>query len=157
MMVYLRKMNIEDLPIFKKWLAEPHIAKWYHHPQAWIEEIEKQEQEFNWIHHFIVEQEGKPIGFCQYYACQDSDELWEGYTAMGGSYSIDYLIGESESLRKGIGKELAADLLNKIALHPDAKRVVVEPEPENKASCGLLVSCGFVLDTETGIYVKGLR
>lgn len=155
-MVYLRKMNAEDLPIFKKWLTEPYIAKWYHHPQAWIEEIEKQEQEFNWIHHFIVEQEGKPIGFCQYYACQDSDELWEGYTDMGGSYSIDYLIGESELLRKGLGKELVADLLNKIALHDDAKRVVVEPEPENKASCVLLLSCGFVLDTETGIYVKGL-
>ena len=25
---------------------------------------------------------GKPIVFCQYYACKDSDESWEGYTAM---------------------------------------------------------------------------
>ena len=25
---------------------------------------------------FIVEDNGKPIGFCQYYVCQDSDEPW---------------------------------------------------------------------------------
>ncbi len=39
-------------------------------------------------------------------------------------------------------------------LHSDAKRIVVQPEPENKASCGLLLSCGFALDTEKEVYVK---
>jgi RimJ/RimL family protein N-acetyltransferase len=42
----------------------------------------------------------------------------------------------------------------RFALHHDAKRIVLQPEPENKASCGLLLSCGFVLDTEKEIYVK---
>ncbi len=50
---------------------------------------------------------------------------------------------------------IVAQLTDRIALHPDAKRIVVQPEPENKASCGLLLSCGFVLDTEK-IYVKPL-
>lgn len=36
----------------------------------WIEEVEKQDSAFRWIHHFIVEYENKPIGFCQYYACK---------------------------------------------------------------------------------------
>ena len=49
-----------------------------------------------------------------------------------------------------------AELTDKIALHPDAKRIVVQPEPENKASCGLLLSFGFLLDTEKEIYVKRL-
>ena len=73
---------------------------------------------------------------------------------MGGSYSIDYMIGEPDCLRKDFGKRIVAELTDRIALHPDAKRIVVQPEPENKASCGLLLSCGFVLDMEKGIYVK---
>ncbi|MET3741361.1 RimJ/RimL family protein N-acetyltransferase, partial [Faecalicatena orotica] len=57
-------------------------------------------------------------------------------------------------LRNGFGKMIVTDLTDRIAFHPDAKRIVVQPEPENKASCGLLLSCGFVLDTEKEIYVK---
>lgn len=155
-MIYLRNMNQDDLPKFKEWLYAPHVAKWYHHPLDWIEEVEKQDREFRWIHHYIVE-EGRPVGFCQYYACTDSEELWEGYTEMGGSYSIDYLIGEPDLLRKGIGRQIVEKLTEKIKQHDDAERIVVEPEPENKASCGLLLSCGFVFDAEKGIYVLGLE
>jgi RimJ/RimL family protein N-acetyltransferase len=155
-MIQLRKMEQTDLPVFRKWLYTPHIARWYHDPLDWIDEVEKQDGAFCWIHHFIVEHAGKPIGFCQYYACKDSEELWEGYTALGGSYSIDYMIGETDCLGKGFGKMIVAQLTDRIALHPDAKRIVVQPEPENKASCGLLLSCGFVLDTEKEIYVKPL-
>ena len=63
-----------------------------------------------------------PSSFCQYYACKDSDELWEGYTALGGSYSIDYMIGETDYLRKGFGKKIVGDLTNRIMLHNDAKK-----------------------------------
>ena len=153
-MIELRKMSMDDLSIFKKWLHEPHVAKWYEHPADWIYEIEKQDSEYNWIHHFIVEHEGKPIGFCQYYACKDSDELWEGYTELGGSYSIDYMIGENDYIHKGYGRQIVLDLVKKITRHSDAKRIVVQPDEENKASCGVLLSCGFLLDTEKNIYVK---
>ena len=61
----------------------------------------------------MVEHEGRPVGFCQYYACEDSDELWEGYTALGGSYSIDYMIGETDCLRRGFGKEIVMALTEK--------------------------------------------
>lgn len=155
-MINLRAMHTEDLTIFKKWLALPHVTKWYQDPLDWVNEIEKQDNEFSWIHHFIVEQENNPIGFCQYYACRDSDELWEGYTALGGSYSIDYMIGDTAYLRKGFGKLIVAKLTEKIATHNDAKRIVVQPEQENKSSCGLLLSCGFVFDTDSEIYVRML-
>lgn len=148
-MISLRKMVPDDLPIFKKWLFSPHVSKWYHHPSDWIDEIEKQDGDFSWIHHFIVELEGKPIGFCQYYACIDSDELWEGYTAKGGTYSIDYMIGEAAYLHKGIGKQIVKELIRRIRRHGDAKRIVAQPEPENSASCGLLLSCGFILDANS--------
>lgn len=153
-MIYLRKMDIDDLAIFKKWLFLPHVAKWYNHPLDWINEIEKQDSNFKWIYHFIVEYKGNPIGFCQYYACKDSDEVWDGYTALGGSYSIDYMIGETNYLRKGFGKQIVTELIKKIKLHNDAKRIVVQPEQENTASCNLLLSCGFALDINKNIYIS---
>lgn len=152
-MTTIRPMTNEDLTIFKKWLYKPHVAKWYHEPLDWIMEIEQKDNEFHWIHHFIVEYNSKNIGFCQYYACMDSDELWEGYTALGGSYSIDYMIGENQYIGKGLGKEIIVTLIDKIRKHDDAKRIVVQPEAENKASCGVLLSCGFIYDKEKDIYV----
>lgn len=152
-MINLREMSVEDLSLFKKWLYLPHVAKWYHDPLDWIEEVENQENDFNWIHHLIVEYKERPIGFCQYYACKDSNELWEGYTKLGGSYSIDYMIGETAYLGKGFGKEIVEALIKKVRFHNDAKRIVVQPEPENKASCGILLSCGFVFDVEKEMYL----
>ena len=156
-MILLRQMRAADLPRFTKWLYTAHVAKWYHEPQDWIDEVARQDGVFSWIHHFIVESHGIPIGFCQYYACKDSGELWEGYTAMGGSYSIDYMIGEAAYLRRGIGRQIVAALTDRLRLHSDAVRIVVQPEPENAASCGLLLACGFVLDAAKGVYVKELR
>ena len=66
-MIKLRPMTQDDLTIFKKWLYTPHVAK-VSRTTSWIMEVEQQDSEFNWIHHFIVEYEDKPIGFCQYYA-----------------------------------------------------------------------------------------
>lgn len=155
-MINIRPMTFEDLTVFKKWLYTPHVAKWYHEPLDWIVEIEQQDTTFNWIHHYIVEFDNIKIAFCQYYACIDSDELWEGYTALGGSYSIDYMIGESDYIGKGFGKKIILALIQKIKKHSDAKRIVVQPELENKASCGALLSCGFVYDMEKDIYVLKL-
>ena len=155
-MITLRHMELEDLPLFKTWVYLPHVAKWYLEPLDWIDEIEKQNGEFHWIHHFIAEYEGTPIGFCQYYACEDSDELWEGYTRLGGSYSIDYMIGETDFLRKGFGKEIILSLIEKVTSHQDAKRIVVQPDQDNKASCNVLLSCGFEFDLEKEIYVLNI-
>lgn len=71
---------------------------------------------------------------------------------MGGSYSIDYMIGEKEYVHKGFGREIVKNLIEKIKLHGDAERIVVQPEPGNAASCNLLLSCKFVLDTRNDIY-----
>ena len=44
-MIQLRKMEQTDLPVFKKWLYMPHVAKWYHDPLDWIKEVEEQDSD----------------------------------------------------------------------------------------------------------------
>jgi RimJ/RimL family protein N-acetyltransferase len=160
-MIQIRTMVPEDLPLFQKWLHEPHVAKWYYHPDNWIEEIVDTKKEFTWIHHYIVESvnddKSTPIGFCQYYSCHDSGEEMEGYTKLGGVYSIDYLIGEVFFLRKGNGKKIVQELENKITNHTDAKYIVVQPDKNNIASRSLLRCCGYSYDNIKDIFIKTIR
>lgn len=156
-MIELKKIADNDLPLLKKWLYTPHVAKWYHNPLDWIYEVENRNGEFKWIHHFIAFAADNPIGFCQYYACDDSDEPWAGYKTQGGAYSIDYLIGETDFLRRGFGKQIVSALIERILLHDNAKLIVVEPERENTASRSLLLSCGFSHDSVNDMFVKKLR
>lgn len=64
------------------------------------------------------------------------------------------MIGEVDYIRKGFGRKIIFNLIEKVILHEDAERIVVQPDQENKASCGVLLSCGFILDAEKDIYVK---
>lgn len=152
----LRQLLDKDIALLERWLYMPHIAKWYHNPLSWIDEVQKRNDKYSFIHHFIVECGGKPIGFCQYYQYLYSREDWHGGTDIKGAYSIDYLIGDTEYLGKGFGKEIVGLLVDKIKQHNDAKRIIVQPEPENKASCNTLLSCGFSFDANKDIFIMEL-
>ncbi len=152
--ISIRKLVDEDIPMFKKWLYVPHVAKWYHEPLDWIYEVENREKEFHWINHFIVEFNGNPIGFCQYYEYKNSGETWHGNVELEGTYSIDYLIGEQDYLKKGYGKEIINWLVDEIRHIPKAKRIIVQPENENLASCNTLLTNQFSYDTTNEIFIK---
>lgn len=64
--IVLRPFAEQDLLLFRRWLTLPHIAKWYSEPEDWLYELEHRNDEFHWLHHFIVEHGGYPIGFCQF-------------------------------------------------------------------------------------------
>lgn len=152
----LRALCDKDIPLFKKWLYLPHVAAWYHDPLDWIDEVEKRNDAFAFLHHFIVVQDGKDIGFCQFYEYHHSGEDWHGTTEINGTYSIDYLIGETDYLGKGFGKAIVMALIEKIRGQHNAKRIIVQPEQENKASCNTLLSCGFSFDKANEIFIMEL-
>ncbi len=156
MNISLRPLEDKDIPLFKEWLYRPHVAKWYESPQDWITEVENRHGKFSWLHHFIVEADGKPIGFCQYYHYRDGSETWHGKVQTDGTYSIDYMIGEADFLRRGIGKTIVTSLVNTIRTIAGAARVIVQPDENNKPSANTLLSCGFTCDTANGIYVRTL-
>lgn len=154
--IVLREFKDSDIKLFKIWLYTPHVEKWYENPLSWIDEIEKRNKEYSWIHHFIVECEGKPIGFCQYYEYCNSEETWHGNTEIDGTYSIDYLIGDTNYIRKGLSKEIISSLISKIKLCDNAKLIIVQPESDNSASCRALLSSKFNFDPENKIYTYRL-
>lgn len=153
----LRNFCDEDMIAFKIWLNMPHVAKWYHDPLDWVYEVSNRNGEFSFLHHYIVELGGKPIGFCQYYEYCRSGENWHGDADIIGTYSMDYLIGCAEYIGKGYGKGIVGLLIHEIELEKNAKRIIVQPEQENRASCNALLASGFVFDASNQIYCMELN
>lgn len=159
-MLEFRLLNDEDIPLVQDWLNRVHVKRWYEISREgvsiddWIYELNNRHEEFKWLTHLIVLWSGQPIGLCQYYKCEDSKEENFGTLPIKGSYGIDYLIGEEEYLKKGIGKQMITLLVDKILTFPDAQRVTADINKDNKASERTLLSCGFVLlDPESSRYV----
>ena len=154
--LHLRKFGDDDLDLFETWVHEDYVAKWYEHPLSWIEELQKREGEYCWIHHFIAVYGGIDFGFCQFYEYGKSGEEWHGSIEVKGTYSIDYMIGKREFLGRGLGKAIAEELIALIRREPGAERIIVQPEPDNAPSCGTLLAAGFEFDGENQLYLYQL-
>jgi len=158
-MLKLRKPEDNDVQLVEIWLHKEHVKRFYEVPSLgvtiddWIYELRERNGEFHWLTHLIATWNDHPIGLCQYYNCENSDEDW-GNFPVSGSYGIDYLIGEEEYLGKGLGKGIIMLLVNKIFSLPDAKRVTADIDEVNTASEKALLSSGFKLfDAKRNRYV----
>lgn len=152
--IKLKVFQDEDVDLLSNWLRRDYILKWYHDPEEWLREVKSRHDEFCWIKHFIVLENERPIGFCQYYLFSNSGENWNGDIPMEGTYSIDYLIGDMACLGKGIGKQIVELLEKEIFVIDDARRIIVQPEQDNAASCNTLLASGFTYDTINQLYFK---
>lgn len=90
--------------------------------------------------------------FCQYYDCFDAQEEWYSVNQPNEVFSIDYLIGEEEFLRKGSGEKIVALLIDKIYIPHSKATLVVQSENNNIASCKALMANGFEYDKEKEYY-----
>ena len=155
--IVLMPVGDTDLDLINGWLNKAYVLKWYHDADEWMNEIRNRHGEFRFIRHYIVLTDGEPFGFCQYYDCFDAKEDWYEVSDEGAVYSIDYLIGEEAHLGKGLGKAMISGLERIIRMETSAKCIIVQPESENAASCGTLLSCGYQFDEARRYYFKELR
>ena len=149
--IELHNFTDEDIKLFEQWINKDYIKKWYGNLNDWMNEVNNRGNEFKFIKHFIVKLNGKRIGFCQFYDCNDAQEEWYIINKPKEIYSIDYLIGEEEYLNKGYGKMIVKKLIEKIKTE-GGKEIIVQPELENKASNGILIANGFIYSNEKEYY-----
>lgn len=152
----LRPFFENDIALMKRWLYTPHVAKWFHYPEEWIESLEDRFGEFSFITPLIAEYEGTPVGFCRYYDCYLAKDYphWNEELPHPDHpneiFSMDCLIGEPDCLGRGFGKQMTAVMLDKLR-EIGAKKVIIEPERENIASSRTLEANGFVFTGKTYI------
>lgn len=153
MNLILRSFTDTDLALYTRWLAQAHVRRWFAPTEDWLAEINARKDTFAFIRHFMILLDGTPIGFCQYYPYELGGEDWHGSVPLQGTYSIDYLIGETACLRKGYGAEAIRLLVEDIFSIPQAERIIVQPEAENEASRRALQRAGFVFDPANQLFI----
>jgi RimJ/RimL family protein N-acetyltransferase len=150
--VTLRPLQDTDSKLIRIWLCKEHVLQWYHDTEDWLTEIKQRNKEFSFLHHYIVYYGDVAIGFCQYYDCFDAKETWYSVESKGHLFSIDYLIGEEDYLRKGYGKQIIALLINEISKENEHVEIIVQPDLENTASNKTLLASGFTYDNQKQYY-----
>lgn len=112
-----RPLDRCDFPLLQKWLASPHVNRWWHEnlDLAGVEakfgqRIEGTEP----THVFMVEVEGQAVGWIQWYWWSDYPAHAAQLGAAPGSVGIDLAIGEEATTGRGLGPAAIVQFLKQI-------------------------------------------
>jgi aminoglycoside 6'-N-acetyltransferase len=146
-----RPMTTSDLPLVRRWLAEPHVVQWWGNTLEQFElvsgdlEVEAMEQ-------FVVAINDCPFGYLQ---CYDPD-VWPE-NGLGdhprGTRGIDQFIGEQDMVDRGHGSAFIRTFIDRL-LAAGAPRVITDPDPANGRAIRAYEKAGFrrqhLVDTPDG-------
>ena len=134
-----RPLTPADLPLLARWLAEPHVAQWWNNPGA-LRAMERHIDSIS-VEPFIIELNGKPIGYIQSYDLH-LEENHPYQDQPTGTLGIDQFIGVPELIGKGHGTRLIEAFVEQL-FDEGAIRVIIDPDPANAAAIRAYEKAGF--------------
>src|SRR6516165_10495755 len=145
--ISFRPFGRSDFPLLQEWLAAPHVAVWWNerHDLASIEakyrpRVEGTEPTYV----FVIEQEGRPIGWIQWYLWADYPKHARQLEAPPFSAGMDHAIGEVEMTGLGLAPVAIREFIEQFVLvNPDVCAVVTDPEESNLRSLRAFQKAGF--------------
>ncbi|MCQ1838014.1 GNAT family N-acetyltransferase [Neorhizobium galegae] len=145
-----RDVTREDFPLLATWLAEPHIAKWWGKVDEELASIEYSMTSVE-TRPMIAELDGRPIAYLQHYDPHlEEDHPYQDQPK--GTLGIDISIGNAELVGIGHGSAIIRQLTSEL-FENGAKRIVIDPDPENAQAIRAYEKAGFrYVDTRTSIY-----
>lgn len=149
-----RPMGRDDLPHLFAWIAEPHVAEWWDDAGETIEAVEARYAErVDGAHHvvpWIMEVEGAPVGFVQWYRVEDEAEWYPGVEIPPGTVAVDIAIGDPDHVGRGLGRRLLLEFVHHVLRPsaPDSTEVWIDPSPRNERAIRCYRAAGFV---DTGL------
>ena len=149
-MLTLRDMQADDLGLVAGWLELPHVVRWYvvGSVAAEVEDVRRSVTGEQPTHVLVVEEDGRSIGWCQWYLLDDYPQFAREVDGRAGDVGIDYAIGDPARLGAGIGTELVGRLVHLVrGVHPGAG-VIADADAQNQASRRVLEKNGFRLVDE---------
>ncbi len=146
----LRPLRRADLPQLGRWLAQPRVARgWHHHssPEVVERDFGPSLDGEDVTALYVAEHVGAPFGLVQVYPIEAYPEYVQELAPVcpvpPGSLSIDYLVGEPSARGRGLGTAMiAAAVARGFADHPDAGEVLVPVAAANEASWRALERAG---------------
>lgn len=145
--ISFRPLERSDFPLVQEWLASPHVAAW------WNERLDLAGMEAKYgprvdgreaTHVFVVEHEGKPFGWIQWYLWADYSEHAKQLGAEPSSAGIDLAIGELTMTGLGLGPSTIREFLQQFVFrNPTVRAIIVDPEESNLRSLRAFEKAGF--------------
>ena len=138
-----RPMTTADLPLVRRWLAEPHVAQWWGDTCEQFELVSG-DLEVEAMDQFIVATDARPFGYIQ---CYDP-EVWPD-NGLGdhpkGTRGIDQFIGELAMVDRGHGSAFIRAFVDRL-LASGTPRVITDPDPANARAIRAYEKAGFRRD-----------
>ena len=131
-----RPVTRDDLPLLRRWRAEPHVIQWWGPP-----EVEPEEEKLGRVAMWIVALGGRPFAFAQDY----DPHAWDPHPFAHlppGSRGIDQYIGEPDMIGRGHGTAF-------VRLHCErlfaagAPAIGTDPHPDNLRALRAYAKAGF--------------
>ena len=150
-------MTAADLPLIKRWLAEPHVRRWWGDPDEQYALVSGDLDEPA-MDQYIVSRDGVPFGYLQ---CYDLTAWNSGFGVQPqGTRGIDLFIGEGDMIGRGHGSALIRSFVDD-RLRNAAPRMVTDPDPANERAIRAYENAGFtrdrLVDTPDGIALLMVR
>lgn len=152
--VSLRPMTAADLDLVRAWMEEPHVARWYLSGSTIDEEIDDLEKCVvgdEPTHALVVVENGREVGWCQWYRCSDYPEHAAAVGAEPDDVGIDYALGDPSRIAQGLGTALIAAVVAQVRDRYPHAGLIADPEAANLASRRVLEKNGFVLQWERAV------
>jgi aminoglycoside 6'-N-acetyltransferase len=146
--IRFRALTARDYPLLARWLAEPHVLRFYQKTPVTIEEIACEYgpairgDEPTLCH--LALHGGAPFAYLQCYRNADYPE-WAEVIGTADGLSIDLFIGDPAFLHRGLGRAALGGYLRGIAFarYPAERRVYVGHEPANAGALRCSEAAGF--------------
>jgi len=145
-----RSLGRDDFPLLSTWLSRPHVQRWW---QEGFDTLLIEERYGPVVDGtdptecFVVEHDGRPVGFIQRYLLGDNRE-WLTSLALAGTpedaAGIDFFIGVETLIGAGLGPQIIRAFVDATWLrHPQIEAIVVNVSPENRRSWRALEKADF--------------
>ncbi|HJR26916.1 MAG TPA: GNAT family N-acetyltransferase [Acidimicrobiales bacterium] len=149
--VTFRRLVDDDLPLLHRWLNEPGIVRWWEGDDvSWaaVQHDYGQTTTDPYLEHWLAHVGTTPVGWIQCYAIAEEPEEAARWWALGVDRDvagIDYLLGEPDRRRAGLGSAMIRAFVDDIVfpLHPQWTQVGADPHEDNVASWRALEKAGF--------------
>ncbi|GAB3033417.1 hypothetical protein GCM10011376_30810 [Nocardioides flavus (ex Wang et al. 2016)] len=144
----LRAMTRGDLPILARWLAAPHVRRWWHAdgpptPERVTATYGPRVDGHTPLRMWVVEVNGRSVGFVQDYRLHDVPDF-ALLTPNPDAIGLDYAVGEPEWAGRGLGARILWSwMVGATRRFPDAEEFFAAPDHRNAASLRVLEKVGF--------------
>jgi aminoglycoside 6'-N-acetyltransferase len=151
-MISCRHLQPADFPLLGRWLAQPHVARWWNHetsPEAVERDFGPTARGEEPNEDLLVHVDGTPVALVQRSWLRDDPGYLADLAAIApvpdDALTIDYFIGDPAQTGRGLGPEIIRFVTERTWHElPAARAIVVAVHVDNRPSWRALEKAGFV-------------